>query len=465
MNLVGNLAQKEKTFKIPLVLTPKQREIENSTARYKIVRSGRKFGKTTYAIYQSIKWLGKPNSQVWYLSATYKQAKLIAWQEFKHLIPQEALKRKPNDTDLTITLKNGSELYLIGTDEMDALRGLKPTAVIFEEAAMHKREVWHEIVRPNLLVHKAPALFISTPKGFNWFKDLEDAARASLERGETEWAIFHYTAYDNPYIDKAELEKDKRDCDNEAVWRQEYLAEYESSVGRVFNSFSELRHVSSVMMPGALMGAGRAIDWGMRDDTACLWGYPLNQKLYVYREHAENGLPASQQAQMIQNKTTDAETIERNIIGHDAEKQDAEMRGLTVKWHFANAGIRPLRAGSKDKRSNRGMLQELFRNDKIVIDKSCRKLIKQLYSYEWKDTVLEKPNDDGNDDLVDALHSLVELFQYEIFIDRKEEKMSMSEILRKIEAEKAKFCRFQLPGGDKTENGVELAGTGAGYIY
>jgi hypothetical protein len=465
MNILGEAYSNTKVFKIPLALTPKQMEIYESPARYKIVRAGRKFGKTTYALYQALKWLGPPNSNVWWLCQTYKQAKLIAWMEFKKLIPAESMKRKPNDTDLTITLKNGSMLYLMGTDEADTLRGPKPTAVIFEEMAQHKREVWHEIIRPNLIPNKAPALFIGTPKGFNWVKDLEDNARLSITQGGNEWAVFHYSVYDNPYNAKDEIEQARRDCDNDAVWRQEYLAEYEASVGRVFASFSDARHIGSVPRPIGIP-SGRSIDWGMRDDTAGLWGYPQNNILKVHREYADNNLPASAQAGIILGMTPSDENVTKNIIGHDANKQDVELRNLTVKWHFGNAGIAPLRVGSKDKKANRQMLQQLITEDRLLIDKSCTKLRKQLLSYEWKDTVMEK-TEDGNDDLVDALHSLVELYQYDLFQNRTQEKeVTLVERHKQIAQDylnKRKFRRFTTEDDNKVP-GYDFDNTPAGYL-
>lgn len=464
MNFLGDAQTKTKVFKIPLALTPKQKEIDDSPARYKIIRAGRKFGKTTYALYRALKWMGPPNSSVWFLCATYKQAKLIAWAEFKKLIPLEAMKRRPNDTDLLITLKNGSELRLMGTDEMDTLRGPKPSAVVFEEVAQHKPEVWHEIIRPNLIPNKAPALFIGTPKGFNWMKDLEDAARLDCVKGGDQWAVFHQTIYDNPHLDPSEIEQARRDCDNDAVWRQEYMAEYESSVGRVFASFSVARHVGDISRPVGVL-CGRAIDWGMRDDTACLWGYVEGGKLKIYREHCESDLPASTQAEIIINKTSADENIQKNIIGHDTARQDVQLRGLTVQWHFGNSGIRPLRLSSKDKKASRVGIQQLVMQDRLLIDKSCTKLIKQLLCYEWKDTIMEK-TEDGNDDLVDALHYLVELFQYDLFQTRAEEKeMTLTEKYIKIaeEHKKKKVHYFPVESADKAP-GYNFEESAAGYL-
>jgi hypothetical protein len=459
---------KSKSFEIPIELTPRQEIIENVRARYKIVRAGRKFGKTTYGVYSAIKSAGVPNSVTWFIGPTYRQAKLIAWKQFKDMIPREVLSKKPNETDLYFTLRNGAEIYVMGSDDPDSLRGPQPNAVVLEEAAMQQPEAWHNVIRPNLLPKKGTALFISTPKGFNWFKDLEDKAREEIAKGGMDWAVFHYTVYDNPHNDREEIAKAKRDCDSDVVWRQEYMAEYESSVGRVFSGFSDERHCRPIEVPSSGIPVYRAIDYGMRDDTACLWGFVLGGKLYVYREHIENDLPASVQANLIQAKTSPQETIEMNVISHDASKEDVEMRGLTVRWHFESAGMRPMRTSSRDKKASRHMIQRLIQEDRLVIDPSrCPKLRKQILSYEWKDTTMERTAD-GHDDAVDALHYLVESLQFRLFLDgpSRQEK-SLEEIYKEIAAEKAERIahpKIPFPWDREELTEFQFENTPAGYF-
>lgn len=460
---------KERQFKVPLKLTDAQQEIETKSKRFTLLRAGRKFGKTKYSEYKALKWLGPPNAVHWHIAPTYKQAKLISWDTFKRLIPAEALAKKPNDSDLTIQLKNNAQLFLMGSDEPDSLRGPAPTSVTLEEAAYHKAVAWHDVIRPNLTVHKAPALFISSPNGFNWYKDLEDEALADIaENGaDSEWAVFHKTIYDNPYIDRAEIEKIKSRCDPR-VWSQEYMANYEASVGRVFYEFQDTpRHVQALPFPGSGEKCYRGIDWGMRDDTGVLWGVPRGIKLFVYREHAENSLPASVQAKIVLNKTPKAENVHSNIVGHDANKTDIEMKGLTVMWHLRNAGIEPIRASSRDKESSRAMIHRLISEDRLVIHPDCRKLRKQLLSYSWKDTAMEKV-EDGGDDLVDALHYLCELLQYQLLLDQKSEKSKSLEQIYKdahaeIMARQKQMPRHEI-GEPRGPEGLELAGSQAGYL-
>lgn len=464
----------KKIFKIPVNLHPKQIEIESNPARFKIVRAGRKFGKTTFAQKKALDWLGKPNSVVWFIAPYLKQAKMISWSEFKRLIPIEAMAKKPNDVDLSITLKNGSQLLLMGSDDPDTLRGPAPDGVIFDEAAFHRKEAWGEVVAPNLVPKKAPALFISTPKGYNWFKDLEDEALRDIRKGNKDWAVFHFSIYDNPHLDKAEIERVRRSCDNEQIWRQEYLAEYESSVGRVFAGFDGKvggRHVRKIDVPRGNFECYRAIDWGIRDNTACLWGFISRGCLYLYREYLGNNLGAPEQAKIIKNMTGHAEKVKRTAISHDAAKEDPAKKGLTVLWHFRQSGIEGLQPSTRNKQHSRAMVNQLIQQDRIIVDPDgCPKLRKQLLSYEWKDTAMEKVDDSGDDDAVDALHYMVEMLQFDLFMDqRKDMEMSMPSIYAEIAKERLQQWRnprATLPNLFDSPNdmGAAMNDTSAGYF-
>ena len=470
INLLPNQESRTLVFKVPFSYTPAQLKVKQHPARFKILRAGRKFGKTTMAERVAMDGIGKPRSSWWHIAPTYKQAKLISWEKFKRIIPSEAMGKKPNDTDLIITLKNGSQLFLMGSDEPDSLRGPEPDGVTLEEAAYHKDGVWSKVIRPNLMPKRAPAYFITTPAGYNWFKDLEDEARRMIALGDKEWACFHYSCYDNPHISRQEIEDARRDCDTDEIWRQEYLAEYESSVGRVFSAFRDSDHVQRIELPSGHFECWRSVDWGMRDDTACLWAFVRGRQLFVYREYAESDLSAPAQAEVIKNLTTFKEKVQTTAISHDAAKEDPAMKGLTVLWHFRQAGISPLRASSRDKKHSRAMIQELMREKRIVIDgEKCPKLRKQILAYEWKDTAMEKPDDAGHDDLVDALHYLVEMLQFDLFLGKtktNEENLSQAQIMAAIAAEKLdqQKPKFKVPMSFHSDGGLNVDDSPAGYV-
>jgi Terminase RNaseH-like domain len=476
LNLLPTTESRKRVFNLSFIYTPAQLKVKESKARFKILRAGRKFGKTTFAEHTALDGLRMPNSTWWHIAPTYKQAKLISWDKFKRIIPPEAMGKKPNDTDLIITLKNGSQLYLMGSDNEDTLRGPQPDGMSLEEAAYHSGTVWEKVLRPNLMPKQGPAYFITTPNGYNWFKKLEDDARRFISEGDKEWEVFHYTCYDNPHISREEIAKARKSCGSDAYWRQEYLAEYESSVGRVFSFFDERKHCQPIEWPSGRFDCWRANDWGMRDDNACLWGFVRNKKLFVYREYAANNLSAPTQAKIVKDQTTARENVVMTAISHDAAKEDPEMKGLTVMWHFRQAGITPLRPSSRDKKHSRSMIQQLLEENRLVIDLyKCPKLRDQMLAYEWKNTAIEKPEDrkpeDGDDDLVDALHYLVEMLQFELFMGRSPiEEKTMPEILASIAAEKLeqmKGQKFKIPAifdRDTDAFGKRMEDTPAGYI-
>jgi hypothetical protein len=133
-----------------------------------------------------------------------------------------------------------------------------------------------------------------------------------------------------------------------------------------------------------------------------------------------------------------------------------------------NAGVRPLRLSSRKKDSSRNMILQLISQDRLVIHPECRKLRKELLSYSCKDTVDEKPMrpDDGGDNLVDSLHYMVELNQYQLFLEpRHDEDKSREEKLRlhKIEVENMRKIQYPLKR-DEDSSPFEIAGSPAGYL-
>jgi len=116
-------------------------------------------------------------------------------------------------------------------DNTDSLRGEGLDFVVLDECAFMKREAWTEALRPALSDREGGALFISTPKGRNWF--WENYQRGV--RGEDNWQSFRFPTSSNPYIPAEEIEAARRDLPDR-IFRQEYLAEFLEGEGSVFRN-------------------------------------------------------------------------------------------------------------------------------------------------------------------------------------------------------------------------------------
>lgn len=181
----------------------------------------------------------------WYVAPTYRQAKMIAWDMLNKAIqrlPNELVK-KTNESELSVVVGNNSRIEIKGADNPDSLRGVGLNGIILDEYADIRPQVFGEIIRPALTDKKGWATFIGTPKGFNHFYELYTGAQAHTERFPTElWDTFHFTSYDNPLLDKGEIEEARISMDPDK-FAQEYLADFRKAQGLVYANFTREQHV------------------------------------------------------------------------------------------------------------------------------------------------------------------------------------------------------------------------------
>lgn len=214
-------------------LTEPQREVYDAPERFKLLCSGRRFGKTYLCIARLINWaIEKPGSLCWYVTANYRMAKQIAWRQLRQMIPNEVFLSK-NEAELTIELKNGSILALKGSDNPDSLRGVSLSALVVDEAAYVRQDAWEMVLRPALSDQGGPAWFITTPNGLNWFHGLWEAAA-----DQPDWSTFSFTTIEGGNVPAEEIAAAKRTLD-ERTFRQEYLASFETLSGRCFPDFDD----------------------------------------------------------------------------------------------------------------------------------------------------------------------------------------------------------------------------------
>lgn len=202
-------------------------------ARYALVEATTKSGKTVGAmawfLEQALVHRGGPGRNFWWVAPIFAQAK-IPYRRMKRGLPREAY--VANDTELTLTLPNGSVLWFKGGDHADSLYGEDVYAAVLDEASRVREDSWHA-VRSTLTHTRGPVRLIGNVKGRrNWFYQL--ARRA--EAGEPGMAYARITAHEAVaagVLDAAEVEDARRTLP-EAVFRELYLAEPSDDQGNPF---------------------------------------------------------------------------------------------------------------------------------------------------------------------------------------------------------------------------------------
>jgi predicted phage terminase large subunit-like protein len=128
-----------------------------------------------------------------------------------------------------ITLPTGGTIQLRSADNPDSLRGATLDGVVFDEAAQAKPEAW-SVLRPTLSVRRGWAMFISTPKGLNWFHDLyQDAEKRNG------WERWRFPSTSSPYIPPEDVELARQEMSS-LVFSQEYEAEFISTGTGIFRA-------------------------------------------------------------------------------------------------------------------------------------------------------------------------------------------------------------------------------------
>lgn len=197
---------------------PSQVEVHKSNARFRVVNCGRRWGKTYFACNEEVKFaLDNPGVLCWWAAPIYRQAK-IAYRLMKRALIEVIAKHI--DTDLRLELINGSVIECKSCDNPDNLRGEGVHFLVVEEAAMLPDSTWFDVLRPMLSDTNGKAVFISTPKGRNWFYTMFQRGLDPLLK---DYASFTRPTSDNPHIDPQEIEDAKRDTPDD-TFQQEYLA-------------------------------------------------------------------------------------------------------------------------------------------------------------------------------------------------------------------------------------------------
>lgn len=200
-------------------------------SRYGIVEASTKAGKTAaclvWIIEQALQ--GKSGQDFWWICPVYGQAK-IAFRRLKAGLPRESY--TANESDLTLTLINGSRIVCKSAEKPDNLYGEDVYAAVFDEASRAREAAWHAL-RSTLTATRGKVRIIGNVKGRkNWAYKLARKAESG-EPGMSYQKITAYDAIDAGILSEDEIEDARRQLPDN-VFRELYLAEPSDDEGNPF---------------------------------------------------------------------------------------------------------------------------------------------------------------------------------------------------------------------------------------
>lgn len=206
-----------------------QKECAKIRARFVVLALHRRAGKTEIALKKLLDAAVKCREDLplyFYVAPFLKQAKIIAWARLKQMVAplMSSGMVEVNESELYVRFNhNGAMIRIFGSDNPDAMRGVRLDGAVIDEVAQIKPEVWDEIIQPALSDRKGWAWFIGTPKGINLFSSLYFGASTRAD-----WASARYTVHDTDALDPEEVRRLEATM-ADTSWAREYLCDFSAA--------------------------------------------------------------------------------------------------------------------------------------------------------------------------------------------------------------------------------------------
>ena len=382
-------------------LSEPQKVVANDQARFVVLCSGRRFGKTTLGIRQLFYHARLPEQNCWAVLPSYRMARNIWWDEVKKIAIKLNWAQKINEADLSIVLKNKSKISLRGADNSEALRGSKIHYLFIDEAASIHPEAFYEVLRPTLSDTGGRAMFAGTPKGIsNWFYDIFQLGQDSTEK---DWSSHAFTTVQGGFVPESEIEAARRDLD-EKTFKAEYEGTFVEYSGRIAYNFERKENVEEFTFdkPQKIIHVG--IDMNILPMSAAI--FVINDgKAYFIDEIEMYGSNTDELAEEIITRYPNTKIIafpdpacrqRRSSAGGRTDLSILQNAGMICKVPSKHMPVRD-RINSMNSRLKNGSGERM-----IKIHPRCKKLIQSLERHTYKSGTNQPDKSSGFDHMFDA---------------------------------------------------------------
>lgn len=184
-----------------------------------------------------LKWaVEQPNSYCLLVSPIFAQSKKTFRDLARAAGVNNPLVSSCNSADLIMTFKNGSTIRMVSAETDQNLRGLTLTHLVIDEAAYIKESLWTEVLKPAFMIRGKKALFVSTPRGKNWFAKIFDWGE---DPTFSDWASYRITTSENPYINPEDILHAEKTLPRN-TFLAEYMGVFLDSAGSVFSGYGKV---------------------------------------------------------------------------------------------------------------------------------------------------------------------------------------------------------------------------------
>ena len=281
-------------------------------------RSGKTYGGGL-ALFRAA--FARPGVSCLYVALTRASAKRIAWKDVLKVIDREQqLGCRFNETELSVTLPNGSVIYLLGMDadegEKEKALGQKFASVVIDEAASFSIDLFElvfGVLKPAVADYRGQISLIGTPGNLKrgLFYELTEGQDPGDPGRWTRlgWSGHRWSARDNPHMankwaaEVAELTAANPRVVETPLFRQHYLGQWVVDDDARVYKFDPARNGYRGELP-TIPGRGRwhyvvGLDLGFADSTAWVVAayHDADRRLHIVESLKADGLDVTDVAQ------------------------------------------------------------------------------------------------------------------------------------------------------------------------
>jgi len=365
---------------------PHQEAFIHSPAKRKIIRAGRRGGKTIGCAAKDVIAFAN-GKRVLYAAPTDDQVGTY-WYEVKEALREliEAKTLYVNETKHIIEVPGSKQRIRAKTAwNADTLRGDYADELTLDEYQLMCEDAWELVGAPMLLDNDGNATFIYTPpslisSGVSKARDPRHAAKLFKEKQDDasgRWATFHFSSHDNPHISVDALREITKDMSKDS-YRREILAlddddDTSRLVCRQFDERTQL--VEPFPIPVEWMRF-TGHDFGPANPAALFVAQDFNSNLFVYDEYLPGpGRSTHQHVEEFKAKTAGLIVLKR--IGGNQTTEDEIRQG------YASHGW-PIVAPKWDRINKQlEIVFGLFERNRVFITRNCVNLLTDVRNALW----------------------------------------------------------------------------------
>jgi len=413
-------------------LTPIQvKYLHDWKHRFFVLPPGRRSRKTLLSARKVLlEALRNPDKRYFHAAPTRQQAKSIFWKRLKTEC-DAFIKGKPNETDLFITLLNGTEIHVVGLDNPKRIEGQPWHGCHLSEFDDYKHDAWESNIRPVLSDTNGFAILDGVPEGRGnlYEKALYACDNAIPEtlpnvgafyesKVDPEWCYYHWFSSD--VLPPAEIEAARRELDPK-IFKQEYEGSFEGFDGLAYYAFSHKNIVDKQPL-------------NPKKEIIIAMDFNYDPMCSVALQENEYGDPTVIEAFAFSNCDTDAACDRiidffgdehRYIIYADASAKNRSAHGagktdlIMIQQAFSRCKsfwvrVKPANPKRKDRlNAVNGMLQNSAGESRLKIAKHCLPLIRDFQKVTMEEFLNGNFSDPNLGHITDALGYFIE-YKYPI---------------------------------------------------